>query len=243
MAPAHPDVLRAIGVTAELTGREFSEVAVRVMAQDLAAYPVPAVLEALARCRAEVSAPLTLAHVMARLTDGRPGADEAWGIALDSLDERHTVITTPEIIEALAKARPVLDVGDEVGARMAFKEAYARIVAQARAEGRAVAWQASLGWDVDLRVAALREGVRAGRLAAPKAVAMLPRPPKVGGKDEPPATPEDIQRMREALAQLKPASAKVREALAARAAAERERLALAKQATAEKVRDFAGGGA
>ncbi|MGY8524951.1 hypothetical protein [Paracidovorax citrulli] len=240
MASAHPDVLRAIAVTAELTGREFSKAAVRLMAEDLAEYPVEAVLAALARSRAEVSAPLTLAHIIARLDDGRPGAEEAWALALRSEDEHQTVVLTPEIIEAMTIARPVLDAGDEVGARMAFKESYGRIVSQARATRQPVAWQASLGWDADLRAAAVQEGVRAGWLPPPTPPAMLPLPTSGrGGKPEPAHTARNIQRLRETLSQLKNGLAKGTEVRAARVAVERAQLVEAKQAAAEKVEGYA----
>ena len=46
-----PSILKAVAVTAELTGTELSEAALRVMAGDLDAHPEAAVLRALDRCR------------------------------------------------------------------------------------------------------------------------------------------------------------------------------------------------
>ena len=70
------------------------------------------------------------------LNDVRPGAEEAWAIALRSQDEADTVVWTAECAEACSLAKPVMALGDEVGARMAFKEAYVRLVAAARAARR-----------------------------------------------------------------------------------------------------------
>lgn len=113
--------------------------------------------------------------------DGRPGAEEAWAIAMRAQDEADTVVWTEEISQARGIAQPILDAGDEVGARMAFKEAYGRIVERARQAGKPVAWSASLGFDRQLREIALDAAVQAGlipkfdalQLASPVSAPML----------------------------------------------------------------------
>lgn len=110
------------------------------------------------------------------LNDGRPGAEEAWAIALRSQDEADTVVWTAECAEAYALAGSVMALGDEVGARMAFKEAYLRVVAAARAERRPAAWTASIGWDGGRRDQALQRAVVAGLLPMPAAQALLAGP-------------------------------------------------------------------
>lgn len=233
-----PELLMAIAVTAEACGRTFSESAARQFAADLASFPQDKVMAALHRCRMEVKTFLTPAHVFERISDDRPGADEAWAIGLRGQDETETIVTTPEILAAMCAARPVLDMGDEVGARMAFKDRYNRLVAEARAAGRAVEWTPTLGWDIAKRETALREAVKAGLLPAPKASAMLPPPaPKKSDTD-----PVGLARLREAVANLKPASQKLREAREAAAAAERERLADAKMKTQQQVDNAEGNG-
>lgn len=107
--------------------------------------------------------------------DGRPGAEEAWAIALRSTNEAETVVWTAEIAQALAIARPVLDAGDEVGGRMAFREAYGRLVDGARRHGMPAAWFASLGFDQRLRDQALTAAVARGLLPASD-LPMLPAP-------------------------------------------------------------------
>jgi hypothetical protein len=111
-----------------------------------------------------------------RLMDGRPGAEEAWAIAVTSQDEGDTVVWTAECAQAFALARPILDLGDEVGARMAFKEAYARLVAEARAARQPATWSASIGWDLTRRAAVLGRASVAGLLPAPTVAALLPAP-------------------------------------------------------------------
>lgn len=153
------DLLKAIAVTAELCGREFSDGAARQFVKDLAGYPVPQVLKALDRCRRELQRPLTLAAVLERIDDGRPGADEAY--AMLPMDEASTVVWTTEMAEAWGIAR---ELGDRVAARMAFREAYNRIVANNRSERIQPVWQASLGHDPDGREHVLKQAVALGRL-------------------------------------------------------------------------------
>lgn len=98
--------------------------------------------------------------------DGRPGVEEAWAIALRSKDEADTVVWTSEIAQALGIAKPVLDRGDEVGARMAFREAYARLVEQARRQRMPASWAVSLGFDTERRDQAISAAVACGRLPA-----------------------------------------------------------------------------
>lgn len=107
--------------------------------------------------------------------DGRPGKDEAWSIALCSLDESDTVVATEEILAALTIARPLLEIRDKVAARMAFIEAYERHVAQARREGRPAKWIVSLGDDKGRRIHAVQEGLRLGRLTDVQAQPHLAR--------------------------------------------------------------------
>lgn len=108
--------------------------------------------------------------------DGRPGAEEAWAIALQSADEAATVVWTNEIAQAWGIARVIYAEGDEVGARMAFKESYTRLLAEARKGGVAPQWTASLGHDAERRDAALDRAHIAGYLPKPEPLRQLPAP-------------------------------------------------------------------
>lgn len=216
----------------------------RVWWEMLAGFDIAAVRAACLKYIAtEPKYPPTIGQLLALIqhpggNDGRLGADEAWAIGLRGLDETETIVTTPEILAAMSAAQPVLEMGDEVGARMAFKDRYNRLVSEARTAGSAVEWTPTLGWDMAKRETALREAVKAGLLPAPKASAMLPPPaPKKTDTD-----PVGLARLREAVANLKPASQKLREAREAAAAAERERLADAKMKTQQQVDNAEGNG-
>lgn len=108
--------------------------------------------------------------------DGRPGADEAW--AMIPRDEYASCVMTEEMAHALRVAQPLLNEGDQVAARMAFKESYARLVDAAKRAGTPVKWFPSLGQDKEAREACLAEAVRLGRLGAEHAIGLLP-PDKV----------------------------------------------------------------
>lgn len=171
-------LLEAIAVTAELTGTELSKVAGKVMAEDLARFNECQVLGALTRCRRELKGRLTLADVIARLDDGRPGVEEAWAMIPKS--ERDTVVWTDEMARAMGVAHSLLSNGDSIGARMAFKEAYQRELTQARDNGIPVNWVPSLGYDQHGREGPIRDAVERGRIAPDRAVMFLPHI----GKDE-----------------------------------------------------------
>ncbi len=171
---ASEELIKAVMVTAELMGTVLSADGARVMCDDLDAYPEPQVMTALTRCRREVRGRLTLADIIARLDDGRPGPDEAW--AMIPRSEAETVVWTDEMSQALSVAQPLLDAGDQVAARMAFREAYARLVTQARADRLPVRWMPSLGHDRDGREQKLREAVQLGRLPMEAVARLLPAP-------------------------------------------------------------------
>jgi hypothetical protein len=165
-------LVEALAVTAELTGTRLSDAAAEVMASDLARFPLPQVLEALTRCRRELKGRLTIAEVVSRIDDGRPGAEEAWAMLPKS--EGASVVWTEEMATAFGVAAPLMD-SDEIAARMAFKESYGKAVNEARNAGKATKWTPSLGQDAWGRESVLMEAVSRGRLTAEHAARMLPQ--------------------------------------------------------------------
>lgn len=98
--------------------------------------------------------------------DGRPEVEEAWAKAMRSADEFETVVWTDEMAQAWREVSPLFHAGDKVGARMAFKDVYARLVDDARRVRRPASWTAALGFDLDRRTLALSA---ASHLLAPHA--------------------------------------------------------------------------
>lgn len=155
----------AVCATAEAMGQSLSSDAAELIADDLAGYPAPVVSAALKTCR-RGGGKLTTDSILQRVqaADGRPGKDEAWAIAMTTNDEFETVVLTDEIQLALAAAKPVLDAGDKVGARMAFISAYERFVGQAREEAKPVNWRVSVGFDANRRIQAVARAVQMQRI-------------------------------------------------------------------------------
>ena len=109
-----------------------------------------------------------LAQIESRAqNDGRPDAEEAWALAVCARDEGATVVWTDEMAEAYGICLPVLNGGDEVGARMAFKSAYARLVDLARSGGKPAKWSASLGHNKLEQAATLTRHAQLGRVPFP----------------------------------------------------------------------------
>lgn len=100
-------------------------------------------------------------------------ANEAWNIAMQSFDERETVITNDLIDNALMACQVILDAGDKIGARMAFIAAYERLASS----GAQQVWRVSLGHDPAGREAVLTQGVQAGLITQQHAAALMPPAP------------------------------------------------------------------
>lgn len=170
-------LVKALTATAEVMGTELTLDGARMMCADLSDYPEPWVLEALRKCRREVTGRLTLAGIVSRIDDGHPGVEEAW--AMLPRDEATSVVWTHQMSAAYGIASHLMD--DPVAARMAFKEAYTKAVQKARDDHIRPRWWASLGHDPAGREPVIREAVEKGRLAVSQAQVLLPR----GGFVEP----------------------------------------------------------
>lgn len=99
-------------------------------------------------------------------------ANEAWAIALQGRDEAATVITNNLIDHAMSACQTILDIGDKIGARMAFIAAYERAVSS----GIAIQWRLSLGHSVSERASVVQEAISMGILGHDQGMALLPPP-------------------------------------------------------------------
>lgn len=101
-------------------------------------------------------------------------ADEAWGIVMASMDEYETVVMTKEIAEARGIAYDIYAAGDKIGARMAFKDAYNRIIATAPA----AQWFVSRGFDKTRVESAVQKALQLGRLSNDDAAKYIEHKPQ-----------------------------------------------------------------
>lgn len=168
------NLLQALAVTAEVCGTEFSEPAAKAIVARLSSYPLESVLKALDKCQTEVTGRLSLAAIIGRIDDGRPSADEAWSTAILAGDEASTVVWTTETAKAYWAASALLEGGDKVGARMAFRDVYEREVSNARQAGTVAKWEATLGTDPYQREQAIKQAAELNRIGREHASRLLP---------------------------------------------------------------------
>ncbi|MCG5538974.1 hypothetical protein [Halorhodospira sp. 9622] len=136
-----------------------------------------------------------------------PSAEQAWAQAIAAVDERETVIwRSQEAQQAWHEAAQAIYLdGDEVGARVAFRESYNRLVRAAVEAGRAPQPAISLGHDPAARREALERATEQGLLSAEQARRHLPAPEAApvaglltnGGEREYPA--QRLRELREAV--------------------------------------------
>lgn len=100
-------------------------------------------------------------------------AEAAWAIALESLDEKRTVIWTAEIERARDAALPIWEIGDKYGARLAFVKAYEAILLATMTPPR---YKVSVGHDPEQRHEAVQRALTAGLLTRDQAQHYLPAP-------------------------------------------------------------------
>jgi len=170
-----PALVEAISLSAEVCGLALSPAAAEMLAKDLADFDERLVIAALARCRMELRGTLRLPDILARIEDGRPSVEEAWAMMPKS--ELASVVWTDEMAYAWGVASPMLAKDDIVGARHAFREAYAKAVLDARIQREPVRWVPSLGSDVASRESVLLEAVEKRRLTPAHLEKLLPSGP------------------------------------------------------------------
>lgn len=136
----------------ELYDKDLSDGAIRIIFALLEPYPILDIKKAMADHMREGKFAPKPADIIAQIEkanhDGRLESDEAWAIALQAMDEYASVELNDEIAEAKNASDFIYLDGDKVGARMAFKSAYVRIVDRNRAKGIPVKWFKSFGFDV-----------------------------------------------------------------------------------------------
>jgi hypothetical protein len=169
-------LLEALAVLAELTGTQWSKATVRVIEQELLAYPEQDVFQAIRRCQVELRGRVTLADLLDRIPSQHPGVEQAWGLIVKLMgNEAVSICWTEQMREAYGAAAPLAS--DLVAARMAFKENYTRLVSEARANRRLPSWSVSLGYDRSLRDECVRDAAQRNLISQLCAAKLLAHDP------------------------------------------------------------------
>ncbi len=109
------------------------------------------------------------------LKDGRPGPEEAWArMPKGERMEDESIVWCEEERTAYGACRSLLLDGDQIGARMAFKERYEKELAEARSLRKPVQWTMSVGYDIAHRLATLANAVQEKRMSLDNALQFVP---------------------------------------------------------------------
>lgn len=107
--------------------------------------------------------------------DGRPGPEEAWArMPKGERMEEDSIVWCEEERIAYGACRNLLLEGDQIGARMAFKERYERELAEARARQLPARWTVSAGYDIEHRLVTLTGAVQEKRITLAQALNFVP---------------------------------------------------------------------
>jgi hypothetical protein len=137
--------------------------AIRAAIQDLKWFPKVAELRELAGA------------LSGTLNDGRPGPEEAWArMPKGRHIEDDSIVWCEEERVAYGACRSLLVEGDQIGARMAFKERYEKELAEARCQRRPVRWTMSAGYDMGHRLSTLATAVQGKRISLESALNFVP---------------------------------------------------------------------
>ena len=226
---------------AEIYGKALSTPTIGIYWTALQGYPLAEVQRAIERHVHDPDAgryfpkPADLIrHLQSRAEDdGHPDLDEAWGLLVRLIgDERETGVLTEEMRAGWQACQPILELGDEVGARRCFLAVYARHVEDARRHGQRARWTVTLGTDPALRQQRLGEALEARRIGADQVRALLPGPAPASldqvaglleGPDASDQEAKTAERLRALAAMLRAGSAEAEARRAAERQQQRER--------------------
>src|SRR6185437_7747274 len=173
------DQVAALGLA---MGDEPSTERLLVYADDLRDIPQDRLARAFQRARKEYEypklPPIAFIRRMAgadAMNDGRPGPEEAWArMPKGEHAEEDSIVWCEEERAAYNACRNLLLSGDQIGARMAFKERYERELAGARSQQRSVQWVLSAGFNIEHRLATLAAAVHEKRMTLENALNFVP---------------------------------------------------------------------
>lgn len=104
-------------------------------------------------------------------------ADEAWALALQASDENNTVVWSSIAMNAWFNAAlPIFEMGDKIGARRAFIDAYDRLMNLAVMNNQPIEMVISQGFDKEKRKDPIEKALKMGLITEQQANHYLPKP-------------------------------------------------------------------
>lgn len=173
------DLLTSI---AEMYGKNIKPTQTAMYFRALTQYPIEAIQAALDAhvCSAERGRFMPLpADLIAQLEtmrfDGRPSAEEAWSVAIGTLNEKDTIVWTEETATAwFSGANELMFAGDKFNASRGFIGKYNELVVMARRNGVAIKWVITPGDDKDMREQVIRQAYKDKKITQEYARVLLP---------------------------------------------------------------------
>lgn len=168
--------MQAIATTFELCGEvKLTKEKLKIIERSLSKYTDDEIQMSLDSCLERVKGRLSLSDIISnipRKPNERPGADEAF--AKLPRHESQSVVWTVEMATAYGQVAELLAV-DPVGARMAFRDHYTRLVDVAESMGIPAKWEFSGGTDKSHRETVLKNAIDSGLLEPEYARKLLPQ--------------------------------------------------------------------
>lgn len=160
-----------------VNNQALSDFALDVFLEDVDGHSFVDVMTAIRNARKQAKGRISIGDIMQQMEsmDGRPSAEEAWALAVKSLDENLTIALTQETQEAWSSgASELLDIGDKFNASRAYIEKYNQLVTAARDKNVPISWFVSLGDDKDQRDNVVRQAYAEKKITKAQAQTMLP---------------------------------------------------------------------
>ena len=160
-------IAELIDATAEILGSQIKPQIIKIMCDDLSDYEFNDIQAALTACRREVKGRLSLKDIIDRLpkkSDELPTADELWGEVLDYCQSEYKTFVLPELAFKACENAMVYELvndGDKIAARMAFKAAYERL---SQGFSGSLKYRYSLGTNKAMREEVLKNAIKQGKL-------------------------------------------------------------------------------
>lgn len=166
------NIYKLLAATAQTMGQNLSVDAARMMADDLEKYDEESIASSLKLLRRR-GGRFCLSSIIDNISaqDGRPSPDLAW--AMFPKNEDVSAVITQEMADAWHVASEQYYSDDIIGAQIAFKREYSKIVESSRGVDAPVKWFPSLGRDPSQRADALAEAVRCRRLTVSHAIKLI----------------------------------------------------------------------
>ena len=168
------EVVKALMVAYEVMGKQMTDAGAMMILNALKGFEFNAVMRAIHRTVSEAKF-ITPAEIISRVDDGRPDPEKAWAQVCNyDPDETYSECITEEQSFARGACWHLLIDGDNVAARMAFKEEYIKLCAENRAQGLPVKHVFHFGMNKENRLDVVKQALLQGKVTQKQALAHLP---------------------------------------------------------------------